>query len=1560
MASLQDYLSGLRPTDPKTLAERKDLLSAISAYQTNRAAGEALGVETTGQPKQGALSWFLGDVLGAPAKGVRGVLFGDPTKTGGDILKVEEDDSLPERLGKYAGAFAIDVVTDPLSYFSAGTSLGRKSLAEIAVVKGPKILEDAISIAPNIAPNVAARQGDIIESLFRGSKRYQQAAAGAGDQALLGQVDDATKMGLAGEELGRIFGEALYGRGRKGAIDDLTQVFGDREFAINLVRSQGPAFEGGTWVSNPLTGRPWKRITPGTGERLGPVSPLANDARRFVANKAGSFLKEFQDGRFGGTWQAVKEGIDPITAVGNDLIGRDTLADYVTYKQLERVARATKLGGRFTGIGIGVQIRGELEELAAQAPEQGADYLAGLTEHYHHPFREIPADASPAYAQGAARASEMHDASFALAAEAYSKGEIANEPRWGHVPLIKKEEVIRAERELQPRKAGPGRAVSEYNPTRPREEGMAWVADRADGLRKGVYVSDDPNDFTLIKSPVTMNAELGADNYLTNPIQIFELNYDSLTKRIVSKEFTDQLIRQGLVVRNPEAVQSVLDAQTAEVYREAVAKVSPELAARVKQARDEAEQALRKQLDPELDATVQEAVTRRRQTQTEYEAAIINEREVKKELTKVTNELKKAKPSAARIINRLRRYANQNLEGSVEEARGPAAATGKRVQTAQRAADKTAERVEKTGTVAAVVADDAAQANLAARQAEKINADYELEFARTNRDEVRRQMSAEQIAEIEAIERLINRRNQLVNDLELAKKMREDARVARNKTRRVAKLENIQSLENYVDAYVRARTALRQLELNYDFKDKNKITQALSAQYEEAKNLVAVSRKELRRVLDIARETREGGLVADYANTLLKLADNLSDADVTVTRVLASDERIGRIINAIDMAESPLTRETAVARLVTLYNSIRGLVRKEDLEILSEGERAVLDRSREAADRAMKAKLAADELRSRGLSTIAPDSPEVILPRGLDDVFVAEGVRDILEKVYRVESNPTQVKKFVEQTIEPLLLLWKSSVTVLRGPAYIVNNAGGGIYHHILQGTKMSRLKEMAAFSADMVKAFRSKEARSLGIYERLLKTQEILFEKWGTTMVKDKNLVDLLRSYILGSGMADSQTASVIRRLAEEGTDIEVDALTGIPRRISGVNETVKASERGRLGRAQDRFINFAIGNKLSLLAADGAQLSEFWLRFSSFVQAYDDFENLDVALMIADNFHFNYENLSEAERAVRRFVPFYAWTRNNVPLQLRAMLLQPGKIQKFLYAQQEAGKAFGPEEDDAWMNSVLPEYIAQVGGFATGIETAAGPLAFSSRLPFSDIDRLFRVGAVPVNMREVGNLIGPAALPLQLVSGTNPVTGAAFSERGVEAPGYLRWLQLLGVGRYGAEGEYRLPEPLFYALTEAIPVLGTFERATSGVAALTELAGADAAANALKKVTSSTSAEKGLSNLLNFTGVGALAGGSFSTLTPRAIQGELGRRAKSQNAAIADAAGRLGISVEWLKKQVQAGKTAEEIASAIARGEGNLAEYEMAKLQRDKGPSERYQVLLNALASGTAGTGY
>jgi hypothetical protein len=1561
VASLQDYLSGVRPQDYKSLEENKNLLSSISAYQTNRAAGAALGADVSAKPKQGLLSWFLGDVVGAPAKAVRGVVFGDPNKTGGDVLKVNEDDSFAEKAGKYAGAFALDVVTDPLSYVGGGTVLGRKALAETAALKGPKMLQEALEMAPKVAPNVASRSVDIIDSLYNNAKVVQQARAGVGDVALLGEVDNALRMDIAGQEFGRIFGESLWTRSRKGAIDDLAEVFGDREFATQVIRSQGPQFEGGVWLSNPVTGRPWKRITPGTGV-LGPVSDTVSGARRAVSTAVGKPLKEFQDGRFGGLWQATKEGFDPVTAVGNDLIGRDTIADYASYKVLERAQRAQKLGGRFAGIGLGVAARGQAEELATRSPKAAEDYYAGLLEHYHHPMRDIPVDSTPEYVQGVEQARALHDASFELATEAYAKGALTTDepPRWGHVPLVKEKEVIAAERVLQPRKSGPGRVISEYNPTVKRQEGMAWVADKESGLRQGVYAFDDPEDFTLIKSPLTLNAETGAAEYITDPIRLFELNYEGLTKRTISKEFTDELIRLGLVVRNPEAVQSVVDANTAEVYRDAVEKVSPQLAKRVKEARDLAEAKLREQLDPQLDATVAEVIARRNRLDAEYKAAVVNERELKKEITQLRQQLRKAKPSAARIINRLRRYANEQLEVNVEEARTPAATAGKRVKAAAKQADKTAERVENTGTVAAVVADDAAQANLSAKTAAKINADYELEFARLNRDDVRKRMSAEQIAEVDEVERLATLIAKREDGLKLAATMKEDARIARNKARRVTKLENVQSLENYVDAYVQARTALRRLELRYNFKDRDSVTQAIRAQHNEAKNLVSKSRSELRRVLNIARESREGGLVADYANTLLRLADNLSDADVTVARVMASDERLSRIVRALDTAASPAARDTAITRLVSLYNEMRKFVTPEDLEILSEGEQALVGATKVEAEKAAKAAMAASELRARGLKQIAPDSPDVILPRGLDDVYVAEGVRDILERVYRVESNPSSVKKFVEQTIEPLLLLWKSSVTVLRGPAYIVNNVGGGILHNFYQGTKAKRMAQTAKFAADMVKAFRSEELRGLDIFERLTKTQTKLFEKYSDTMIGDMNIVDIMRWYVLNSGMADSQTASVIRRLAEQGTDIEVDAITGIPRRISGVNETVTAAERGKLGRTQDRFINFAIGNKLSMLAADGAQLSEFWLRFSSFTTAYEQTGNLDAALLIADNFHFNYENLSDAERAVRRFVPFYAWTRNNVPLQIRAMLLQPGKIQRAIYAQQEAGKAFGPSEDDAWMNAVLPEYISQVGGFATGVSGEGGPLAFSSRLPFSDIDRLFTPGLMPVNLREVGNLIGPAALPIQLASGTNPVTGAAFSERGVEAPGYLRWMQALGVGRYGSEGEYRLPEPLFYALTESVPLLGTFERAASGASALAGALGAESVSEAIATIPSRASAEKSLSNLLNFTGVGAALGGSFSTLTPRALTGELTNRAKKQNAQLSDIAGRLGISVEWLKEQVKSGATSEDIARAISRGEGERTAYEAEKLAKSKEPSARYETLLEALQAGTSETGY
>jgi hypothetical protein len=1578
--SLEAYIRGQKPTDYRSLTQFQDLLTQLSAYQTNRVAATALGEDMPKPPRKGLLSWFLGDVVGAPAKAVRGVVFGDPNKTGGDVIKVDKDDSLPEKAAKYAGAFALDIVTDPLSYFGAGTGLGRKAIATSAVELGGKMLDDAVRVAPDLSPAVAGKMDDIVDSLFRNSEQYQIAAAGSGDLSLLADnVAPEVKRRLAGEELGRVFGTSLYARGRKGALDDLEKVFGDRQFVTHVVRNLGPAFEGGVWLTNPVTGQAWRKLTPGTGELLAPVSGTANTVRANIGKYVGRPLKQFQEGRYGGLWQAFKEGVDPVSAVGENLLkGQVTLTAYANTKKLERLMRASKMTGRFGAAGLGIQLRGRMEELAQRSPQEAEDFYAGVTQHYMLPLLEVPANASELYLEGARFAKQLHDEAYAIAQEAYEKGLITNPPKWGYVPTILKEEAKEQRIATRGRPSGPGSAASVYNPTRSRAQHIVYDPDPKSAALKGTYY--DEADGLVALSPLTINQMNKTEDFLTDPISIFETNYDELLGRLLSREFADEAVRRGVVIRDAQSVNLAVQKIKADVYREAIKDVSPQIARRVKEARDAAEAALREQLGVKTAETAAEQAAVRAKTQADLVAARAMVSDIKKELTEVNRNIVKIRPTAAQAIRRYRRYAQERVEDAVQESKDIVRNTTKRVSRAQDRAEETAADASARGTVQSVVRDDAAQAALREQQLTLAEQQYELEFARLNRDDVRRSLATEELGVFDSMEGLYQRKLQLERDLVEAQNMAEAAATARQSAWAGPDIGAIKNLEDYVFAYIRTRSDLHAMEQKYGFavrdgvKDavdgsrwyerlmqspilaaRESITDAVRATYTERRRIAEQAEKELRKVLGIAQAGREGTLLGEYADTLVKLSDKMSDADLLNTMIVASDERLTRLLDEFDRAASPIAQDVAAGRIMQVYAVLRKFASREDIDKLTAAEKALTGAlSMDGAEAAMKRVLTAEELRKRGYQAIAPLDPNVILPKGLENVFVANGTREFLERAYRVENNPTVAQKFLQQTVEPLLLLWKSGVTVLRGPAYTVNNAVGGVMHNYYQGNTTKRMARDAKFLTDMVKIFRQKSLRGKDIYSRLNETQVQLAKKWSGVKVGDMELVDLLRWYVVNGGAADTQMASVMRRLAQAGGDIEVDEITGMPVKFTSVNDTVDRAERGAVGSTIDSIINFALGNRLSLAAADGNQLVELWLRFSSFAKAYDDYGNLDVALQMSDLFHFNYENLSDAERAVRRFVPFYSWTRNNIPLQLRAMFLQPGKIQRFIYAQQEFGKAFGADEDDAWLNEVLPSYIGETGGFALGLESEAGNLAYASRTPYTDVDRLLRPSAIPVNLRELGNLIGPAALPLQLLSGTNPATGAAFSEQGVEAPGYLKWLQYTGVGRQGKEGEYRLPEPLFYALTESIPFLGTAERATSGLAELIDIVGAEGAADALRKIPSRQSSEKGLANLLNFTGAGALIGGSFGTLTPRIINSEVRRRNNALNAKLYDYAAQQGVSLEWVKEQLRAGATAEQVQNLIRSGFGRREEYEAEKIAKSRGISQRSLDIIAGLGGG------
>lgn len=1595
MASLDDYLlRGQIPLGEE--GERfRNLLRTVNTYNVNRAGGQALSLagadidpsSLAAKTRPGVLDTAF-KALSAPRNLAFRIAGVDPEVTGGDIFRTRKDDSVLERIGKFGGAFAFDVATDPLSYVGAPGTLGRKAVSSLAATRATR---SAALSAGETALRAAGKDADgVIETLYKNSPLVKQrdellrVAGDIGEESdainqyalrrknildtgldtgLVDEtnVDSFVRRDIAEEELGRVMGESLLSRGRSELLDNLTRIFGDEDVARQVFSSLPSEVRGGLDIRTVLGKTVGKVPGTGRGRAFGGVSQATNEARfkatellgRTVAAATG---KSGLGGQFGPAWTQVKTGLrrsmqDPNFDILKDNLGRTTITAYdamrTAHRNMSR-ARLTRMFAVWNVIGENNAVERDFVDRGL-----GDDFIDGRLLGFEDSEAVIPDTASKAFTEGAEQGRKLKEAINAARADQVAAGISINDLGAGYTPMyLTPEGAAKAQRKYKMVTGTTGKLG--YTPSAHRKE---WIVPMSDP-RRGFRI-DGTDTKALANSEI--NKLVGYDEVLVDPVQVATKYLESSARSVAAKNFVSEAMRTGVLVADLDYQATQAQFDRLSQFLAGVRKAAPQVAKRIDDTRSAAAKKLADEAgEATRDKTIAEATALRIKMNAEYDAAVEGQAAVRARLREATRAARQSRPSRGEINARLSGYSRSAAELDMQRAEVVYDDALEKLRTT-RATTRLEENTSRSGFVQDeyIAMEDKYDDLILSGEAKKA-AEKELSEVRAVRNRVRNAVSSSELAELDTYEAALVRREQVRSQYEEARALRGKAAERWSKfkdTPAVARTEEIQRLSTL---YSRAHNAL--LRAQESGLEKEAIA--------EIRKEADTAAKALRGA--IGYKLPKGSPLATYRNTLEKLAKNLGEAEFDAAKVFASEAKLTGLLAEMQDAYT-LGDMESITRLSDsikeTWFSIRGKdITFDDLTDLNKVEQALL-RKKNIGDLDLTKKVSRMSeygewltdndmavLGSRGIDASAATN----LPPVLQGLHGSSGVRVVLENMYRAETTAA-FRDFVYKVTDPLLLMWKTGVTVGRGPAYVITNIIGGVYMSFLGGVSARNLAEGGQILVGLKNAYNqaAQELPGQSDPQLLLRASEILKTKLAGKKIGEQDAFTVLEDFLLYNGYGSTQTADAIAltgRLAA-ATPEEADRLKS---RAVKFGQTIQFRGEEAIspaGKGLNKFVDVMLTNGYQRRMNNFAQSSELFLRFGTYLDGIKRYNDPTFALDRANLLHFDYADLSDAEQTIRRLVPFYTWTRHNVPTQLRAMFLDPGKMKKWMYAQENIGKAMS-EDEDSWYEQMLPEYLQEVGGFVSRLGTPAGPIAFGSRMPYDDVNRLFKVGGLNplnfVNYREAAKMVGPGfTLPYSLVGGVNIDTGGQFGPEGVEATGYLGLLgSIPGVGqalgaRRGAEGELRVGEGAAYAISEALPQLSIIDRLLS-------------IPEATRPLATRSQQDRALSNLLNLSGAAALTGQSATTLTPGALTAEARKRIKKQNAIVDNAAGQLGISVEWLRAQIRAGYSDIEIAAMIRTGQGQREAYEAEQERRQKAPERRFVTMLDAMSRGEVDLGY
>lgn len=1611
---------GLAPTKVSSKKSLKDIVSALSGVQTSRSGLKALGKEVKPKTKRGFISAIFDPEKGllfAPSRfvsaGVADVLGlaqdtelaeynplesalragkGEFAVTGGDIIRTEEGDSVLERTAKLGGAFAYDVLTDPLSYVGGSGVFARKGL--LAATLGDDALRRNLIAKLETTALAKKSAGEVSELLNKLAGTTREVAEGSVRLNVAGElIDEAgtvlskeVRDGLAARSLANTIADAFTARGRSGVVKDLTEAFGDSGIAQELFRSLDRELVGGLFIRNPITGKPIAKIAGGKGKG-NIVTDAANQLRfRTSAGFGGRWGSRDLSGRFGPTYAAYKSGLlaDNFERLG---AGRTLFTDFTDYKNQARLLK-TGLALRMSKLHAAqshvLRARKKLNKEDQQLFDEQIKYF------YHNPTDAL--ENAPLVSRVARDAALEIRANIEEALDEFRDLNVKLGYQENFVPLMYSDDYIDYVMKYDPRTGAETRG--RYRGSLKREAYTAPM-DAGDVDELGEETATklsalSPLEANKIANPVYLDGNK-IEIFETDPVKILERYTEWATRTTETERFVRGLEAAGVILYLPAKNQKSVNAYNAVAMAEAIGKAST---AGGKALREE----LRRQKD-ELRKMVSDDVIRQREaqragmvsnSQAAFDEAQTRLVEASAYLRDLNRMLVEFEPSIKRLKTLM---LNKDVRRQL-----------RRVDDVQRTVDNFARDVRNAKSRLSRAADNA---DLSSRQ-KKILEEWTAE-GQPGAAGALREVKKESAVDAKRARQL---ERELADEAEDLRDVRESLADLKNVVDENAEFMATGEFETFVkylnvleeknavyrriqDVYRPARVsakdnlsllkrdialpradAIRQATFTYvelrrqHLRETVRIrgiapkvrTVADKNRYKASRDALKAAKEDMQSLISDVDPSRAKIQTAGraYAREVFRMADKLSNDQFAAAFAFADARRLDTLIDTLnDPNISHAVRMQAYGDMMASYRNMRQYVGEDQLRTLNNYERQIygepdlvfetrgdrftakINVLRDDMDAAInrndmkEVELLRDEIdkiealtQEDGLRLIG--AGRVKVPQSLEDMYAPMGVRQVMERFYQLERNSSEWESFIGKVYDPLSLVWKTAATVGRGPAYTFTNVIGGLMNNWLGGVSAKDHalagKIMWAYEKGIRQAL--DDEPDLAIAMASGKAVENVRRLLGDLEIRDKSAVEVFEDFLESGVWLTTDVMSQAAQLRRAGLLTDPFILSEQP----GIVYEFAGEPTTRADAAFRKTVNGLLTWRGQRFMNEVNQNTEMFMRLAAFISGYERFGSKFSAVDNVMLLHFDYQDLSDAEQWFKRFIPFYTWTRNNVPLQLRAAFLQQDKIRKLILLNDNIKDAYGVDGDDSWLAEVLPDYIDINGGFASTFKFAGNHLAFFPKTPIQDVDKLFSMGSIfgiPVplpRLRETAQMLGPAVTPLEFITNTNFDTGQQF--RTTED-------KVLQLGR------------------SLVPYIGTAQRIASGLTVPATLAGADLSGVPFIQ------AERSMTNLFNFL-IGSPYGAT--TLTERAVVGGLIQTSMANAKQLRQAATEAGVEVEWLRKQIRKGVTLSDLRMKIARGEGNIVTLERQKklelmAGKEKGPSEDYAQVLSQFRAGRFG---